>query len=127
MRNGGTNESETVAISGGGTIGHVSAAAAIGMGARGIVVDPVPLRSNIALRLGADATVGPSAGDPVAMRQDQTVGGDDLVAECAGRPSSLANVIHYARPRRPRFVGWLHLSARSRAPTNRRRGVRLLP
>ena len=65
MRNGGINASETVVISGGGTIGLVSAAAAIGMGARVIVVDPVPLRRNIAMRLGADATVDPSDGDAV--------------------------------------------------------------
>ena len=48
LRNGGTNASETVVVSGGGTIGLVSAAAAIGMGARVIVVDPVPLRRDIA-------------------------------------------------------------------------------
>ena len=35
LRNGGTNASETVVISGGGTIGLVSAAAAIGMGCPG--------------------------------------------------------------------------------------------
>ena len=44
MRHGGVNASQTVVVSGGGTIGLVSAAAAIGMGARVIVVDPVPLR-----------------------------------------------------------------------------------
>ena len=57
MRNGGTNAAETVVISGGGTIGLVSAAAAIGMGARVIVVDPVPLRREIALRLANGPTV----------------------------------------------------------------------
>lgn len=98
MRNGGTNASETVVISGGGTIGLVSAAAAIGMGARVIVVDPVPLRRDIAMRLGAAGTVDPSAGDPVEMVQDLTRGGADLVIECAGHPSSLANVFDYARP-----------------------------
>ena len=97
MRNGGTNASETVVISGGGTIGLVSAAAAIGMGARVIVIDPVPLRRDIAKRLGADATVDPTAGDPVAMVQDLTKGGADLVIECAGHAASLANVFDYAR------------------------------
>jgi L-iditol 2-dehydrogenase len=97
MRHGGVNAADTVVISGGGTIGLVSAAAAIGMGARVIVVDPVPLRRDIALRLGADAVVDPSAGDPVAAVQDLTRGGADLVVECAGHPSSLANVFDYAR------------------------------
>ena len=98
LRNGGTNASETVVISGGGTIGLVSAAAAIGMGARVIVVDPVPLRRDIARRLGADATVDPSAGDPIAAVKEITRGGADLVIEAAGHASSLANVFEYARP-----------------------------
>ena len=97
LRNGGTNASETVVISGGGTIGLVSAAAAIGMGARVIVVDPVPLRRDIAMRLGADATVDPSAGDPVEAVKEITKGGADLVIEAAGHASSLANVFEYAR------------------------------
>jgi L-iditol 2-dehydrogenase len=97
LRNGGTNASETVVISGGGTIGLVSAAAAIGMGARVIVVDPVPLRRDIAKRLGADATVDPSAGDPVEAVKEITKGGADLVIEAAGHASSLANVFEYAR------------------------------
>jgi L-iditol 2-dehydrogenase len=97
MRNGGTNASETVVISGGGTIGLVSAAAAIGMGARVIVVDPVPMRRDIARRLGADATVDPSGGNAVEMVQELTKGGADLVIEAAGHASSLANVFDYAR------------------------------
>ncbi|MCW6509258.1 zinc-dependent alcohol dehydrogenase [Lichenifustis flavocetrariae] len=98
LRNGGTNASETVVISGGGTIGLVSAAAAIGMGARVIVVDPVPLRRSIAERLGADATVDPSASDPIEAVKEITKGGADLVIEAAGHPASLANVFDYVRP-----------------------------
>lgn len=97
MRHGGVNAADTVVISGGGTIGLVSAAAAIGMGARVIVVDPVPLRRDIARRLGADATVDPSSGNPIEAVQELTKGGADLVVECAGHASSLANVFDYAR------------------------------
>ena len=97
MRHGGVNAADTVVISGGGTIGLVSAAAAIGMGARVIVVDPVPLRRDIARRLGADAVVDPSAGNPIEAVQELTKGGADLVVECAGHASSLANVFDYAR------------------------------
>jgi L-iditol 2-dehydrogenase len=97
MRNGGTNGSETVVVSGGGTIGLVSAAAAIGMGARVIVVDPIQLRRDTALKLGADAVVDPSNGDAVAQVQELTGGGADLVIEAAGHASSLANVFDYAR------------------------------
>ena len=98
LRHGGTNAAETVVISGGGTIGLVSAAAAIGMGARVIVIDPVALRRGIAKRLGADATVDPSAGDPIEAVRDLTHGGGDLVIEASGHASSLANVFEYARP-----------------------------
>ncbi len=98
LRNGGTNAAQTVVISGGGTIGLVSAAAAIGMGARVIVIDPVPLRRDIAKRLGADATVDPSAGEPIEAVQELTKGGADLVIEASGHASSLANVFDYARP-----------------------------
>jgi L-iditol 2-dehydrogenase len=98
LRNGGPNASETVAISGGGTIGLVSAAAAIGMGARVIVIDPVSLRRDIAKQLGADATVDPSAGDPIEAVKELTKGGADLVIEASGHASSLANVFDYARP-----------------------------
>src|SRR6185295_3310767 len=97
MRNGGTNASETVVVSGGGTIGLVSAAAAIGMGARVIVVDPVPLRRKIAMKLGAEA-VDPSDGNVIERIADMTSGGGDLVIEAAGHASSLANVFEYAKP-----------------------------
>ena len=73
-----------VVVSGGGTIGLVTAAAAIGMGARVIVVDPVPLRREIAMRLGARARCDPSAGNPVEAVTEMTKGGADLVVEAAG-------------------------------------------
>jgi L-iditol 2-dehydrogenase len=97
MRHGGVNASNTVVVSGGGTIGLVTAAAAIGMGARVIVIDPVKLRRDVAMQLGADAVVDPSSGDPVAAVKELTRGGADLVVECAGHASSLANVFEYAR------------------------------
>ncbi len=98
LRHGGVDASQTVVVSGGGTIGLVSAAAAIGMGAQVIVVDPVPLRRHIAMRLGAFGTVDPLAGNPVEAVTEMTKGGADLVIEAAGHPSSLANVFDYARP-----------------------------
>ena len=98
MRHGGVNASNTVVVSGGGTIGLVTAAAAMGMGARVIVIDPVALRRDVALRLGVDAVIDPTATDPIAAVQELTRGGADLVVECAGHASSLANVFEYARP-----------------------------
>ena len=98
LRNGGVDASSTVVVSGGGTIGLVSAVAAIGMGARVIVVDPIPLRREIAMMLGADATVDPTDGDPSEAIAEMTKGGADLVVEAAGHSSSLARVFDYARP-----------------------------
>ncbi len=97
MRHGGVNASDTVVVSGGGTIGLVTAAAAIGMGARVIVVDPVQLRREIAMKLGCDTTVDPTDGDAIEAVQEVTKGGGDLVVECAGHDASLANVFEYAR------------------------------
>jgi L-iditol 2-dehydrogenase len=64
--NGRTNGSETVVVSGGGNIGLCASAAARGMGAGVILVDPLPLRRAAAEKIGVDAAVDPNAGDAVA-------------------------------------------------------------
>jgi L-iditol 2-dehydrogenase len=96
--NGGTNASETVVISGGGTIGLCSLAAAKGMGAKTILVEPMPQRVEVARRLGVDFTIDPSNEDPVRRVLDLTDGtGADLVIEAAGVDPSLKSVFDYAR------------------------------
>jgi L-iditol 2-dehydrogenase len=105
MRSGGTNASETVVVSGGGTIGLVTAAAALGMGARVIVADPIPSRRDIAIKLGAEA-IDPT--DRGAEQIMQLTGGHgaDLVVECAGHDASLAAVFDYvAQDGRMSMVG----------------------
>lgn len=98
LRSGGTNASETVVVSGGGTIGLVSAAAAIGMGARVIVVDPLATRRDVALKLGADAAIDPSDGGAADRIREMTGGhGADLVVEASGHDASLAAAFDYAR------------------------------
>jgi L-iditol 2-dehydrogenase len=95
---GGTNASETVVVSGGGTIGLVTAAAAIGMGARVIVVDPIASRRDIAKKLGVDATLDPSENGTAERVREMTKGnGADLVIEASGHDASLARVFDYAR------------------------------
>lgn len=98
MRSGGTNAAETVVVSGGGTIGLVSAAAAIGMGARVIVVDPIAHRRTTALALGAADAIDPVAEDVSARVMDLTGGvGADLVVEASGHDASLGSVFDLAR------------------------------
>ena len=96
--NGRTNASETVVVSGGGNIGLCAAAAALGMGARVILVDPLPMRRAAAEKIGIDTTVDPAAGDAVAKVLELTGGkGADLVIEASGHNSSLGSVLDYAR------------------------------
>lgn len=98
QRSGGTDASETVAVSGGGTIGLMAAAAAIGSGARTIVIDPIAHRREAATRLGASLTVDPAAGDPVRAILDATGGrGADLVVEASGHDASLGTVFDMTR------------------------------
>jgi 2-desacetyl-2-hydroxyethyl bacteriochlorophyllide A dehydrogenase len=98
LRSGGTNASETVVVSGGGTIGLVSAAAAIGMGARVIVIDPLSTRRDVALKLGADVVLDPSDGNAAEKVRESTGGhGADLVIEASGHDASLAAAFDYAR------------------------------
>jgi L-iditol 2-dehydrogenase len=97
LRSGGTNASETVVVSGGGTIGLVTAAAAIGMGARVIVVDPIAKRREIALKLGA-AEVVDANDNPIERIKELTGGkGAELVVEASGHDASVANVFEYAQ------------------------------
>jgi L-iditol 2-dehydrogenase len=94
LRSGGTNASETVVVSGGGTIGLVTAAAALGMRARVIVADPIPQRREIAKKLGAEAIDPTDRG--VEQIKELTGGkGGDLVIECAGHDASLAASLEY--------------------------------
>lgn len=98
LRSGGTNASETVVVSGGGTIGLVSAAAAIGMGARVIVVDPLQARRDVAKRLGADVAIDPTDGGAADKIRELTGGeGADLVIEASGHDASLAAAFDYAK------------------------------
>ncbi len=96
-RAGGTDASETVVVSGAGPIGLVTAAAAFGMGARVIVLDPIAHRRDTAVKLGAEA-LDPTSGDAVEKLRDMTDGRlADVVIECSGHDASLANVFNYVR------------------------------
>ena len=98
QRVGGADASDTVVVSGGGTIGLMAAAAAIGSGARTIVIDPIAHRRDAATRLGAAMTVDPTDGNAVQSILDATGGkGADLVVEASGHDLSLGAVFDMAR------------------------------
>ena len=98
VNSGGTNASQTVVVSGGGTIGLVTAAAAVGMGASVIVVDPIASRREAAKKIGATDALDPTADGVVERIKDLTAGrGADLVVEASGHDASLAEVFSYAR------------------------------
>jgi len=105
LRSGGTNASETVVVSGGGTIGLVTAAAALGMGARVIVADPIKRRRDIANKLGAEA-IDPTDRGAEQIKELTGGKGADLVVECAGHDASIAAVFDYvAQDGRMSMVG----------------------
>ena len=89
---GGTDASQTVVVSGGGTIGLVCAAAAIGMGAKVIVIDPIASRRAAAMKLGAAATIDPTSENTVERVIELAGGGADLVVEASGHDASLGIV-----------------------------------
>jgi threonine dehydrogenase-like Zn-dependent dehydrogenase len=98
QRNGGTDASETLVISGGGNIGLCAAAAAKGMGAEVILIDPLAQRREAALKIGVDHTLDPTSCDPVEEVLRLTSGkGADFVIEASGHDTSLARVLDYAR------------------------------
>ena len=96
--NGRTNASETVVVSGGGNIGLCAAAAARGMGARVILVDPLPLRRAAAEKMGVDVTHRSERRRRGANVLELTNGkGADLVIEASGHDASSPAVFDYVR------------------------------
>ncbi len=95
---GGVRPGDTVAITGAGAIGLLSADAALVRGAaRVILVERVPGRLAKAAELGFE-TVDSGSGDPVAAVRALTDGlGVDVVLECAGVPATVAMAIGMLR------------------------------
>ncbi len=90
---------EPVVILGAGPIGLCALLCAKAIGAPVMMLDPLPARRALALRLGADAVVDPVGEDDAARVLEFTGGlGPGTVIESAGRASVLSRAIELAGP-----------------------------
>src|SRR5213078_169685 len=90
LRRGGLRPGERVAVVGAGTVGLMAVQAAAAFGAGSVaVVEPLPERRALAVRLGAGRAVPPD--DARALEADVAV-------ECAGIPSAIRTALQALRP-----------------------------
>lgn len=82
---------DTVAIFGAGIVGLIALMLIRRTGAgRVIVFDPLPLRRDMARKLGADVVLDPTAGDPAYMTREHNEGqGADVVVELSANDKAL--------------------------------------
>ena len=89
LRRGGLRPGERVAVVGAGTVGLMAVQAAAASGAGSVaVIEPLPERRALAIRLGADRAVPP--GDAAALEADVAV-------ECAGAPDAIQTALQALR------------------------------
>ena len=90
LRRGGLRAGERVAVVGGGAVGLMAAQAAAAFSADDVaVIEPLPARRALAVRLGADHVVPP--GDAATLEADVAV-------ECAGSPDAVQTALQALRP-----------------------------
>ena len=95
----GIRVGDSVCVIGGGAIGQIMAQLARLSGASSVLVsEPMPLRRQIALELGADCAIDPTQG-PVAdqIRDVIHTDGTDVVIECAGNTHATADAFRAAK------------------------------
>lgn len=88
---------ETIAIFGQGPVGLAATQLAVAQGARVIALDINADRLQQAKAFGADATLNPMEGDPVAAIKDLTHGGADMAMDTSGASSARAMAIRCVR------------------------------
>lgn len=99
---------DLVCVVGAGTVGFCALAIAKALGAATLVVEPDPGRRDLALRLGADHVLDPTASPDVAGAASELTGGRaaDLVIESAGAAPALASALELsAQDGRVLFLG----------------------
>ncbi len=94
----GIRPGNSVLIIGGGAIGLLMVQLARLAGASLVILsEPVELRRNVAMSLGADMTIDPLAGNPAEQFYALTrLTGADVVIECAGVPAAATQAIDCA-------------------------------
>jgi threonine dehydrogenase-like Zn-dependent dehydrogenase len=93
----GVAEGDTVVVVGCGPVGLMAILCARGIAGRLITVDGVPVRRELAERLGAEAVAPEDVADVVAAATDGI--GADVVIEAAGSPAALDASLRLARGR----------------------------
>jgi (R,R)-butanediol dehydrogenase / meso-butanediol dehydrogenase / diacetyl reductase len=90
LRRGGLRPGERVAVVGAGAVGLMAVQAAAASGADGVaVVEPLPERRALAIRLGADRAVPPEEAGALEA---------DVAVECAGSASAIHTALQALRP-----------------------------
>jgi threonine dehydrogenase-like Zn-dependent dehydrogenase len=90
---------DTLAIFGQGPVGLAATQLATVMGARVVVIDPVPERRAMASQLGAEVAIDPVEQTAVDAIRDLTHGeGADATLDCSGHPQARRDCARAARP-----------------------------
>lgn len=90
---GGVQSTDTVVVFGAGPVGLFSLAVVKGSRARAISIDPIPLRRELALKLGADHVVDPTKEDATQAVLRLTGGhGADIALEASGSDDARSRV-----------------------------------
>jgi len=98
VKRAGAVSGKTVLVTGGGTIGLLTALAARAYGATLVVVsDPVNSRRTTAMAWCADAVMDPVSADAVNAALDLTDGGFDVIFEASGAPPALRQAFDLVR------------------------------
>jgi len=94
-----TPAGETLVVNGCGPVGLGAIVNAVAVGIRVIAIEPHPYRAELALRLGASASVDPHSTDPVAqVRRLTNDGGVACAIETSGRQEAIDGLMSMLQP-----------------------------
>lgn len=88
--------SDTAIVFGAGPIGLGVVAAAAAKGVKVFIAEPSEARAKVAIELGAEGVLDPTAEDFIEQSLDVTQGGASVVFEASGRPTAMAATLQVA-------------------------------